>query len=460
MYQPKHLLTKELKKIVFILCGLSLMINLHTLKASATSAQNHTCLESREGDSKSFGISLAVDGDYLAVGDPEANRVVIYNRGADGNWQRIREINPPRSSLAKKRGYGFGYELAINNNILAIRSYDYKRSLESRYVPNYQQTLGFETHSTSLENSKISSLKKIKLPTLRDLPKSKIPDPQSFSRNFQNFTNRLLNRNFIELFVDSLEFLGNDIVFFGKLKVSDEEYIIHLFLVNPITGEITNKIKGLDIKSYYENPNYDFSCPVNHLEIASDNDSLLIPVNPIISKEYWGYLVTESQDIEEITLDQKAFEPLPPFENIRSFLSKVEISNNLIVTVVKSPPVMSGNIMLWQRYPRPSLVDVVDQHGLIDVQHSFVLISVFPKSKMRSGITSDYVFIQIDENKITTQSKIRWERPIGDELYSYIGANGLIDSSSLLLSAYGTVVALPIENLPSSYEIKNPHCRS
>ena len=116
--------------------------------------------------------------------------------------------------------------------------------------------------------------------------------------------------------------------------------------------------------------------------------------------------------------------------------------------------------MLWQRYPQPSLVDVVDQHGFIDVKNSFVLISVLPKSNMISGINSDHIFIQIDENKITTQSKIRWERPIGDEPHYYIGANGLIDSNSLLLSAYGTVVHLPIENLPNSYEIKNSNCRS
>ena len=170
--------------------------------------------------------------------------------------------------------------------------------------------------------------------------------------------------------------------------------------------------------------------------------------------------MSKEKQIEEISLDQKAFEPLSSFENLHPFLSKVYLSNALIITVIKSPPAMSGNTMLWQRYPQPSLVDTVDQHGFIDVQDSFVLISVLPKSNMISGINSDHIFIQIDENKITTQSKIRWERPIENEPHYYIGANGLIDSGSLLLSAYGTVVALPIKNLPSSYEIKNSYCRS
>ncbi|ELS03666.1 hypothetical protein Xen7305DRAFT_00033900 [Xenococcus sp. PCC 7305] len=155
----------KIKKAILILFGFSLMINLNILKTNAASAYTPTCLESRAGDSKSFGTSLAVDGDYLAVGDPEANRVVIYTRKTDGNWQRIHEINPPKRSLAVKRGYGFGYEVAINNSILAIRAYDYKSIIRTLpflgEYPKNKTNLGFETYSILLDKKKIDLLQNI-----------------------------------------------------------------------------------------------------------------------------------------------------------------------------------------------------------------------------------------------------------------------------------------------------------
>ncbi|WP_413167716.1 FG-GAP repeat protein [Capilliphycus salinus ALCB114379] len=81
------------------------------------------CLESELGDTISFGYSLALNKDYLAVGDPEANRVVLYHRDTKGDWSRIREILPPKGSTAKKVRAGFGYDLAIDEDMLVIGAY-------------------------------------------------------------------------------------------------------------------------------------------------------------------------------------------------------------------------------------------------------------------------------------------------------------------------------------------------
>ncbi|MEM8722875.1 MAG: hypothetical protein AAGE84_26925 [Cyanobacteria bacterium P01_G01_bin.39] len=107
-------------------------------------------LEIKEDDSKLFGYSLAISSSYLAVGDPGANRVVIYHRQADSNWLRSYEIYPPK----KSREYGFGYDLALNDNVLIIHAYDYKdifASLNKKTLSNE------EVYLASLDVSQIKS---------------------------------------------------------------------------------------------------------------------------------------------------------------------------------------------------------------------------------------------------------------------------------------------------------------
>lgn len=71
------------------------------------------CIKSLPSDSKAFGNALAVNEHYLAVGDPQANRVVIYTRNEHGKWLRTREILPPKDSIADKVGFGFGFDVAF-----------------------------------------------------------------------------------------------------------------------------------------------------------------------------------------------------------------------------------------------------------------------------------------------------------------------------------------------------------
>ncbi|ELS04461.1 hypothetical protein Xen7305DRAFT_00041950 [Xenococcus sp. PCC 7305] len=406
----------KIKKVILMLFGFSLMINLNILKTNAASAYTPTCLESRSGDSKSFGTSLAVDGDYLAVGDPEANRVVIYTRKTDGNWQRKHEIYPPKSSLAKKREYGFGSEIALNNDVLAIRAYDDKRIIES--VMNKNIKLGFETYLISLKNLQDNELQKVVLPTEY-------------------------------LFVDSLEFLGDKVVLLGKIEVSAEEWSTHVFLIDSITGKIAKNIKFLDS---------DYSLEKYSLAIDSDEESLFIGLKAYSLLEDSPYLITEEGRIEKIVLEEKT-EDFSSFSELRNrHLIRGAISENLIAISTVYSPWLQGGTVLLKRYPKPSLIDVVSQHGLIHVKNSFVLISVLPDSEIVGNKISDHIFIKVDKNEVITKSKIRWERSIRDQVGYYIPTNGLIDSDSLLLSAYGIVVRLPIKNLPSSYKIKNSHC--
>lgn len=78
------------------------------------------CLKSRNDDSCYFGTSVAINSKYIAVGDPGANRVVIYRRNLLNQWRRERDILPPYNSVPFEVGNGFGQELELDNNILAI----------------------------------------------------------------------------------------------------------------------------------------------------------------------------------------------------------------------------------------------------------------------------------------------------------------------------------------------------
>ena len=441
------------------------MMSLNALKTNANPTYTPTCLESRAGDSKSFGTSLAVDGDYLAVGDPEANQVVVYTRKNDGNWQRIREINPPRYSISKKRGYGFGYEVAINNNVLAIRAYDYKNITKTLpflgEYPKNKIKLGFETYSILLDKEQINSLQKIALPTIGDLYVNRAKDQTSILRKIQNFIIKLFNRSSLELFVDSLVFLENEITFIGKLKVSNEESIVYLFLVDSTTGKISRIIDITSSNYVDEFLNKEQELTINSLQIDSHNKSLIMGFMVFSLPKSSLYLVDSNGKINNVILDKKELDSLSFLKSSSLSFQELAISDNLLAIGITQPPPFSGQTTLWQRYPQLSLIDSIPKNGQIDVRDSFALISIFPYERTFNNADFNYVFIQVNKNQTITKSKIRWERPIGWKSYPYSPKKtGLIDSGSLLLNRYGTVVNLPIKNLPSSYEIKNSHCRS
>ena len=100
------------------------------------------CLSSEPGDSRSFGNALAIDGKYLAIGDPEANRVVLYYQQAYGEWSRAQEIYPPPGSPTATVGSGFGYDLSLGGNVLVIGAYAEKRKPLSKEGFQWTNQLG------------------------------------------------------------------------------------------------------------------------------------------------------------------------------------------------------------------------------------------------------------------------------------------------------------------------------
>lgn len=110
--------------------------------STCNSRSSSTCLESLSSDSQSFGHALAISDDYLAVGDPEANRVIIYSRSNDDKWLRTREILPPKSSATDKVRSGFGYDVSLDKSMLVIGAYTEKHKPNNQEGFQYTNRLG------------------------------------------------------------------------------------------------------------------------------------------------------------------------------------------------------------------------------------------------------------------------------------------------------------------------------
>ena len=81
---------------------------------------NRVCLTPEPGDSNFFGNSVAINENYLAVGDLGANKVVIYTLDNYGQWSRAREIVPPADLAFDREGFMFGGGLELDGDVLTI----------------------------------------------------------------------------------------------------------------------------------------------------------------------------------------------------------------------------------------------------------------------------------------------------------------------------------------------------
>ncbi|VEP15451.1 conserved hypothetical protein [Hyella patelloides LEGE 07179] len=98
------------------------------------------CFNLQPGDSNSFGASLAMSDNYLAVGDPKANRVVIYSRNDRGKWFRSKNVLPPKDSAAYKFGSGFGFDVSLDQYTLVIGSFTKYTKKEVNSSKDLQQS--------------------------------------------------------------------------------------------------------------------------------------------------------------------------------------------------------------------------------------------------------------------------------------------------------------------------------
>ncbi|MEL6463075.1 MAG: hypothetical protein AAFQ91_33480, partial [Cyanobacteria bacterium J06621_15] len=390
-------------------------------------------LESDPDDSRVFGYSLAVSHDYLAVGDPGANRVVIYNRQADGNWLRSYEIYPPKRLFGKSRGYGFGYDLALKDNVLMIHAYDYKN------LPDFSSKNKFpeEVYLVSLDTSQLKSLQKIKL-----------------SR--------------AELYFGGMKFLGDQPALLVKTKGLFGKFTTDILLLDSSGKKIIEDIRITD-------PDYD-NLRKEEVKIDSSNKSLAIILRNRPLEEKAPLLITNTGKIEEIILDKEDINaPQTPKNYIFSIRSEaIKLSEDLIIITV-SQRWEVYKTMFWKNSDSPSLIDYVDDaSSQVDVRGDLVLLSFSSYQRVKGKAQNDHILIQINEDKAITKSLINWSCVIKDftfkdvddddqykDAYRGIPAAivGLIDSDSLILSNHGTVVRVPLKNLSNLIEIKHPKCK-
>ena len=119
------------------------------------------CLESQPGDSNSFGRAIAINEKYLAVGDPDANHVVVYIHNNNGEWIRSKIIEPPKDSPAYKIGSGFGFDLALDNNVLVISALAIKQMNKVSNTEDFQYKDGKTLTSITIYKAIIASNLKI-----------------------------------------------------------------------------------------------------------------------------------------------------------------------------------------------------------------------------------------------------------------------------------------------------------
>ena len=84
---------------------------------------NQICFLPEPGDTNSFASSVAINDKYLVVGDPGANRIVVYQKNAQSQWYREREIYPPENSISYERRNGFGTNLILGENALIVNNW-------------------------------------------------------------------------------------------------------------------------------------------------------------------------------------------------------------------------------------------------------------------------------------------------------------------------------------------------
>lgn len=89
------------------------------------------------GDSTLFGSSVVINDKYMAIGDPGANRVVVFSKNWLNRWLRWRTISPPENSIPSLALEEFGRELELDQNTLVITA------LSPQYPENFECTNNF-----------------------------------------------------------------------------------------------------------------------------------------------------------------------------------------------------------------------------------------------------------------------------------------------------------------------------
>ncbi|MDJ0589914.1 MAG: hypothetical protein QNJ72_07945 [Pleurocapsa sp. MO_226.B13] len=402
---------KILGLIICIICLVIVANTLWTSKKYRAYSALVTCLESKPNDSETFGRALAVNNNYLAVGDPKVNNVAIYIHKADGNWLRIREISPPKNSNAEKIGYGFGADLALNEETLVIYSANdhWKRG----FIDNDNNTE--EVFATSINTN--SSLQKIEYSSVNSAP------------------------------ISSLSFLDGNIALATRTEITPNHWVNRIYIADAETGKITKIIEPSELQDRIDGRR-------NFFDVLLDSykNSLVVTYSSV-NWQNFIYLISTDGKLKKISLELQESDAKKSSLCVSKSLSvSNQLINNSCIFLAKT----------WQneKFSQPLLIVDYPFYGVVDVKQPHVLVSrrFDPKWGPYFVDGPQNLLMTIRDNKIVKQSYIKWS--YNRKTYrSIVNSIGVIGEQDLFLSAEdGRVVRLPILNLPSSYQIEQNIC--
>ncbi|MBW4537480.1 MAG: hypothetical protein KME09_26435 [Pleurocapsa minor HA4230-MV1] len=405
---------KIFKLLGLFLCVICLIILARIFQNLIYSASSVTCLESKPEDTYNFGQALALNDNYIAVGDPEANRVAIYSYDkSQDKWSRIREVYPAKNSIIDKVGAGFGKYLVFNQNQLIIGAFsDFVPSHFDEDTQDKLRNRGF-VYSLQVNEGNQNALMEINLP--------EGINPTGYA---------------VKVF--------NNKIALGTTVVNDyENKPDKVLIVNPITLKVESVIEPSILPSKQENFGIGITGNSNYLVISAPN----------ISTQGGVYLIDKYGELKTISMSEISTSSA---DKTRKFSSPIALGDDFLA-------IYSGG---WD-----ALLSIFKQSskgwkeiysiyllGSLSTDKSLLLVST-SRYPMDGGLIKrwpNHLLIDVRENKAFTKSIIRWH------WWYYVGsaeAQGVINSKYLLLSRNGKVVLLKKNFIPNYYVINRSFCK-
>jgi hypothetical protein len=369
------------------------------------------CLANEPGDSEAFGQALAVSKDYLAVGDPKANRVILYQRNSEkGSWSRVREILPPKGSATEKAKAGFGYALDLSGSTLIVGAYDWIKWSQNSFLG-------------AVYVAKIGTDKQVSIQ---------------------------------EVVVPSNVTVGYSLSLFGEGKIafagSSEKRSNERLLIADLPSGKISRVIGAPQQAEEKSKWPQLESPVSvdfdgfGTSVAGEGNTLLI--GAVGAPPRGGvYLASANGNVERIEFDDRK-----GLYQASTAGSPVVITENLI-GIGRAVGIGIGDTLLLRRSVEGwSFAGVAALSGPLDAKGSNVLISLGRVGGMPSTPVTypDHLLVRVDADGVVVESTVRWE-PASEFTTK---KNGVIDSNDLILSAEGKVVHVPLSNLSDSYIVR------
>lgn len=404
---------KKIKIVGVFLCIVSLPFLALFAWYLIYSATSVTCLESKPEDTYNFGQALAINDNYIAVGDPKANRVAIYSYDeAKDKWSRTREVYPPKNSIIDRVGSGFGSSLVFSQNQLIIGAFsDYiPINLDEDPGENYISR-GF-VYFLQLDKEDRDALRRINLP--------EGINPTGYA----------------------VKVFDNKIALQTTVEKDNSNKPDNVLIVDPTTLKVESIIEPPMLLSKQGNFGNG---------IAGNSQSLVISAPDIPTKGGF-YLVDKQGEIKTIsTLKTSSID-----NKNRKFRSPIALGDDFLAIYSGGWDALLS--MFKQSSKGWEEIHSVYFLGSLSAYESQLLVSA-ARYPFDSGIlhrSPNHLLIDMRGDRALTKSTIHWH-------WWYYGsppvARGVIDSKYLLLSRRGKVVLLKKNFLPNYYVINRSFCK-